>query len=140
MGSNDNPSSESLGSGTLAAEFARLPELLDGDANLIRRGAFFDARFRVDIGEIPFDIKINCGRIASLDRGPFIMRSWRFAVLGTAEAWRRLWAPIPEPGWHDLLALTKRGCMTLQGDLQPVMANLQYLKDLLVLPRRLRGG
>jgi hypothetical protein len=30
--------------------------------------------------------------------------------------------------------------MTLEGDLQPAMANLQYLKDLLVLPRRLREG
>jgi hypothetical protein len=139
MGSN-TPPPESVDSRTLAEEFARLPEILDRDANLIRRGAFFDARFRVDIGEIQFDIKINRGRIDSLDRGPFIMRSWQFAVLSTAEAWTRLWAPIPEPGWHDLFALTKGGRMTLQGDLQPVMANLQYLKDLLVLPRRLRGG
>jgi hypothetical protein len=38
----------------------------------------------------------------------------------------------------NMFALTKRGCMTLEGDLQPAMANLQYLKDLLVLPRRLR--
>jgi hypothetical protein len=65
------------------------------------------------------------------------MRSWRFAVRGTPEAWGRLWQGVPEPGWHDLLALVKRGCAVLEGDLQPLMANLQYVKDLLVLPRRL---
>jgi hypothetical protein len=130
---------QDIDSEALAQAFTHLPTLLDRDANLLRRGAFFDARFHVGIGEIQFDVKIERGRINSLDRGPFIQRSWRFAVRGTTEAWSRLWAPIPEPGWHDLFALTKKGCMTLEGDLQPVMANLQYLKDLLVLPRRLRG-
>ena len=130
---------QDIDSEALAQAFAHLPTLLDRDANLLRRGAFFDARFHVGIDEIQFDVKIERGRINSLDRGPFIQRSWLFAVRGTTEAWSRLWAPIPEPGWHDLFALTKKGCMTLEGDLQPVMANLQYLKDLLVLPRRLGG-
>ena len=45
------------------------------------------------------------------------------------------WRPEPEPGWHDLLALTKRGEASLEGDLHPFMAHLQYFKDLLALPR-----
>jgi hypothetical protein len=122
----------------LADEFAQLPRLLDQEPNLIRRGKYFDARFRIEIGEIPFDVKVDGGRIVTFDRGPFLMRPWRFVVRGTAEAWSALWSPMPQPGWHDMFALTKRGCMTLEGDLQPAMANLQYLKDLLVLPRRLR--
>ena len=32
---------------------------------------------------------------------------------------------MPRPGWHDLLALTKRGEALLEGDLHPFMANLQ---------------
>jgi hypothetical protein len=121
----------------LAAAFEQVPGLLDGDPGLIRRGAFFDARFQVGIGAIPFDVIVAAGRITSLARGPFVMRSWRFAVRGSAEAWGRLWQPMPDPGWHDLLALTKRGCVVLEGDLQPLMANLQYVKDVLALPRRL---
>ena len=121
----------------LAAAFEQVPRLLDGDPGLIRRGAFFDARFQLGIGVIPFDVIVAAGKIISLERGPFVMRSWRFAVRGSAEAWGRLWQPMPDPGWHDLLALTKRGCVVLEGDLQPLMANLQYVKDVLVLPRRL---
>lgn len=121
----------------LAAAFEQLPRLLDDDPGLIRRGAYLDARFQVGIGAIPFDVVVVTGRIISLERGPFIMRSWSFAVRGTAEAWGRLWKPMPDPGWHDLFALTKRGCAMLEGDLQPLMANLQFMKDMLVLPRRI---
>ena len=65
------------------------------------------------------------------------MRSSRFQISATAEGWRRFWEPIPEPGWHDLLALTKRGAARIDGDLHPLLANLQYFKDLLAAPRRL---
>jgi hypothetical protein len=121
----------------LATAFAELPRLLAADADLLRRGAFFDARFAVGIGDVPFDVTVAAGNITAFERGPFLMRPWRFAVRATAEAWSRLWQPVPEPGWHDLSALAKRGCATLEGDLLPLMANLQYVKDLLVLPRRL---
>ena len=119
----------------LAAMFERLPRLLESDPDLVRRGALFDTRFQVGIGDVPFDVAVAAGRIASLERGPFVMRGWRFAVRGTAEAWERFWMPVPPPGWHDLFALSKRGVMVLEGDLQPLMANLQYVKDLLALPR-----
>jgi hypothetical protein len=119
----------------LAAMFERLPQLVDADPDLVRRGAFFNARFQVGIGKVPFDITVLAGRVSSFERGPFVMRSWQSAIRGSAEAWGRWWQPTPEPGWHDLFAMTKRGDMVLDGDLQPLMANLQYLKDLLVLPR-----
>ena len=122
---------------TLATAFERVPTLIENYPELIGRGAFFDARFQVGIGEIPFDVDVRSGRIHSLSRGPFLMRPWRFAVRGTAEAWFKYWRPIPEPGWHDLFAMMKNGQMAFEGDIQPAMSNLQYLKDLLALPRRL---
>ena len=42
---------------------------------------------------------------------------------------------MPAPGWHDLFALTKRGAASMDGDLRPLLQNLQYFKDLLALPR-----
>jgi hypothetical protein len=42
---------------------------------------------------------------------------------------------VPKPGFHDLLALTKRGEAVLEGDLHPFIAHLQYFKDVLALPR-----
>jgi hypothetical protein len=46
-----------------------------------------------------------------------------------------LWRDPPPPGWNDLLALSKRGEMSFEGDLQPFMAHLQYFKDVLTSPR-----
>ena len=63
------------------------------------------------------------------------MRSTAFSIRGTDEAWPQHWRQMPEPGWHDLFALTKRGAASMEGDLRPLLQNLQYFKDLLALPR-----
>ena len=70
-------------------------------------------------------------------RNPRLMRSTVLTVRATDEAWRHHWRRMPEPGWHDLFALTKRGAASFEGDLRPLLQNLQYFKDLLALPRRL---
>jgi hypothetical protein len=75
-----------------------------------------------------------------LTPAPVLMRSWRFSYRATSLAWAQYWQPMPRPGWHDLLALTKRGEAVLEGDLHPFMAHLQYFKDLLALPRHHFAG
>lgn len=120
-----------------ADRFARLPELLADEADLLRRGRWLNVTCRVDIGAEPFHLVLNEGALASLDRGPRLMQSTVFTVRGTDEAWRKHWEKIPSPGWHDLFALSKRGAASFEGDLRPLLQNLQYFKDLLALPRRL---
>lgn len=120
-----------------AERFARLPVLLAADSDLRRRGAWLSADCRVDIGPEPFYLALREGALADLTRGPRLLRSIAFSISGSEDAWERHWRPIPEPGWHDLFALTKRGVATMQGDLRPLLQNLQYFKDLLALPRRL---
>jgi len=122
---------------TPADRFAKLPDLLSGDADLLRRGRWLDVDCRIDIGGEPFHLTIARGALAAFDRGPRLMRSTSFAVRGTDEAWNHHWKKMPEPGWHDLFALTKRGAAAIEGDMRPLLQNLQYFKDLLALPRRL---
>ena len=123
-----------------AQAFARLPELADADEGLAHRGRHLTTECLCEIGAVPFFASIAAGRLTALERGPQLMRPWRFAVRASAPAWLAFWRPLPEPGWHDLFALTKRGEARLEGDLYPLMANLQYFKDLLALPRRLFEG
>jgi hypothetical protein len=124
----------------LARRFAALPELLAEDDDLRRRGAEFCTTCLIGIAAIPFLLTVAPGMTVHLARGPHLMRSFRFSVRGTAAAWTRFWQAVPPPGWHDLFALTKRGEMTIEGDLHPFMAHLQVMKDLLALPRRRAGG
>jgi hypothetical protein len=122
---------------TPADRFASLPRLLVADADLQRRGRWLTVDCRIDVGAEPFFLAIRDGALVALDRGPRLMRSVTFAFRASDEAWTNYWQAIPEPGWHDLFALTKRGAASFDGDLRPFMQNLQYFKDLLALPRRL---
>lgn len=120
---------------TPADRFARLPTLLSAQQDLIRRGRWLSVDCRVEIGGEPFLLSIRDGDLAAFERSRQLMRSTAFTVRATDEAWTAYWQPVPQPGWHDLFALTKRGAASIDGDLTPFLQNLQYFKDLLALPR-----
>ena len=119
-----------------ADRFARLPDLLAADTDLRRRGRWLTVDCRVDVGAEPFHLTFRDGALMALERGPRLMRAVAFSIRGSDEAWQHHWRTIPEPGWHDLFALTKRGAASIEGDLRPLLQNLQYFKDLLALPRK----
>jgi hypothetical protein len=119
----------------IAAVLDRLAELVNADASLVRRGRYLSTTFLVEVGDTSWLVTVHEGRVARVERGPFLMREWAFAIRASAEAWRRYWEPVPAPGFHDLFALTKGGHARVEGDLQPLMANLRYVKDVLTLPR-----
>jgi hypothetical protein len=115
--------------------FAGIAALLDQAPALIQRGRFLDCECLLGPASGAFHASIRQGRIVELAPAPVLMRSWRFSYRASAAAWAEYWRPVPRPGFHDLLALTKRGEAVLEGDLYPFMAHLQYFKDLLALPR-----
>jgi hypothetical protein len=116
--------------------FAAIPVLLDQAPALIVRGRFLDCECLLGPVGHPFHASIRQGRIVDLTPAPVLMRSWRFSYRASPAAWAEHWQAAPRPGFHDLLALTKRGEAVLEGDLHPFIANLQYFKDVLALPRQ----
>ena len=108
------------------------------DSDLARRGWLVDTCCMIEIGAQQLVLTIRGGRPAIAERVP-LLHSWDFAIRAGAEAWTALWQPAPKPGWHDVFALAKRGEMRIEGSLQPFMANLQYFKDLVTLPREAGG-
>ncbi len=118
----------------------RIFDLVNADAALVRRGRFLTTDFLVEVGDEPFHVSVQDGRITSVTRGPASTRPWRFAIRASAEAWREFWQPVPRAGYHDLFALTRFGRARIEGDLQPLMANLRYIKEVLETPRRLAGS
>jgi hypothetical protein len=119
----------------IAAVLEQLAELVNTDAGLVRRGRYLSTTFLVETGPTAWLVSVHEGRVIRVERGPFLMRAWSFAVRASEDAWRRFWAPVPAAGWHDLFAMTKRGHATVEGDLRPLMANLRYVKDVLAKPR-----
>ena len=128
-----------MGTSDLEGLVDRLPGLVNGDAWLVERGRFLTADWVLGVGAVPYHAVTEHGRLVSIVRGPFLMRSWRFAVWASEDAWRRFWQKVPEPGFHDLFAIAKRGDGRFEGDLQPFIANLRYFKDVLASPRHAEG-
>jgi hypothetical protein len=120
----------------MAAVLDGLPDLVNADASLVRRGRYCSLTFLVQVGDTAWLVTVHEGRITRLERGPFLMRAWSFAVRAPAEAWTKFWEPMPAAGYHDLFAMAKGGHATVEGDLVPLMANLRYVKDVLAAPRR----
>jgi hypothetical protein len=119
----------------VAQEFSRLADRSEEADRLAVSGRFLTTECLAGSFSRPVHLTIREGRVISAAAEPALMRSWRFAFRATPEAWAEYWRPMPRPGWHDLLALTKRGEAVLEGDLHPFLSNLQFFKDLLALPR-----
>ena len=115
--------------------FERLPELVNANAGLVRRGRFFTGTFLVQRGDTQFLVRVVEGRIERVERGPFLMRDWRFAIRASDEAWRKFCEPVPEAGYHDVLAMAKAGHALIEGDLLVLMQNLRFVQELLAVNR-----
>jgi hypothetical protein len=109
--------------------FAGIPGLLEQAPALVAR--MLDCECLLGPINHPFHVSIRAGRIVDLTPAPVLMRSWRFSFRATAAAWAEYWKPAPRPGWHDLLAPTKREEAALEGDLHPFMTQLQYFGPVL---------
>ena len=89
----------------------------------------------VQFDNVPVIVRVRDGCVAEIVEKGVALQSWDFAVKGSAEGWSQFWLATPPAGWHDLLALNKRGAFTIEGHLHPLMAHLQFIKDLLASPR-----
>ena len=114
----------------------KIPALVNADPAIQRWGRHMNETFMVEVGERQYLVTVRAGRIESVEKGRFVMRSWRFAIRAKQEHWDRFWQNPPPPGWHDLFGLLRRGEVTFEGDQRVLMAYLLYLKLILAAPRK----
>jgi len=113
-----------------------LPELVNNNAALVHRGRYLTTTFMLEVGDEQYIVRVQKGRIIDVTSAQ-VMPSWAFALRAPAGAWQKFWEVVPEPGYNDIFALIRRGLMRLEGNLQPLMANLLYIKDVLASVRML---
>jgi len=86
-------------------------------------------------GDAPLLVRIRDGRVTAADAPIAPLPSCDVSLRASAKAWSRFWQAVPDAGWHDIFALSKRGELAIEGNLQPLMAHLQFIKDLLATGR-----
>ena len=95
----------------------------------------FSADILVQFADIPVIVRVREGRVTEIVEHRVPLQSSDFSIKGTEQGWTKFWQPMPPAGWHDIFALNKRKEFTIEGNLQPLMAHLQYVKDLLACAR-----
>lgn len=113
-----------------------LADKVNANRHLVHRGRFLSTNFLLEVGPKAYLVRIHAGRVESVKAGPFVMPRWAFAFRASTESWNSFWAPHPEPGFHDVMAMIKFGTLRIEGDQHPFMANLLYFKELLASLRR----
>jgi len=104
---------------------------LNDDVALVRRGRFIDLDFLLGVAAETHYLTISGGRLSSIVPGPVLMKPWEFAIRIDGEAWEQFRQPVPKPNYHDIFAMCKQGTASIEGNIQPLMANLRYFKELL---------
>jgi len=113
----------------------KLPELVNGDPAIVRWGRHMNQTFMVEVGDTQYLLTIRDAKL-QVEKGPFTMRSWSFAIRAKREAWEEFCQKTPAPGWHDLFGLLRRGDVRFEGDQRVLMAYLMYVKLVLAAPRK----
>lgn len=119
---NDSPSKQ------LAAKFIQRATKFHQNRNACMR-------LLVRFGDLPVWLSINNGSVAEITASIKPLTSYDVSISAKPEVWKRFWVSQPAPGNHDIFALAKNGDMQIEGNLQPLMAHLQFVKDLLAIGR-----
>lgn len=109
----------------------RLPQLVNADAVLRHRGRGLKTTFLVAVGAQEWLLHIDDGQVARVEKGPFRMPAYSFALRGGEEGWARFWQAVPPPYYQDLFGLMRQGELRAEGDLRQFWARIMYVKGVL---------
>jgi len=114
-----------------------LAEVFRNNAAGFSRNRTVNLSFLVQFGSEALLVRVQDGKVTAIDnlRDLRPLQSYDFMIKAPAEDWIRFWEPVPKAGSHDIFALTRYGQMQIQGNLHPLMSNLQFIKDLLATAR-----
>jgi hypothetical protein len=113
----------------------QLRDRVNADAGLVRRGRHVSLTFLLGLGPDDHVVTIREGRIVAVEARRLATMTGRFTIRAARPVWDEFWRPVPRRSCHDLLSMLAAGLATIDGDLLPLIQNLQYFKDVLAAPR-----
>ena len=117
-----------------------MQQRVNDDVALVHRGRFITLTFTLGIGETDYLIDIAAGKIARIRHRLLPTDSGVFAIRASSDSWHRHWQPVPPRDYHDIFAMLAKDSLSIDGQLTPLMQNLQYFKDVIASIRHRDGG
>ena len=112
-------------------DLTRLDSHVNADQVLVNRGRWVNLTFTLGAGETDYLITIEQGKITNITKRKLQTKSGQFSIRADVPSWRKHWQKTPQRDYHDIFAMLAKGLVNIEGDLVPLMQNLQYFKDLI---------
>lgn len=120
---------------TVDSILTQIVESVNGNEALVRRGRFVNLTFQLGVGDDNYLFTVLNGRIIEFKPRTLSTETGLFSVRGTWQHWQKFWLPVPPRDYQDLFSMLPKQYAQLDGDVLPLMQNLQYFKDLLACGR-----
>ena len=104
---------------------------VNADPALVHRGRWINLTFTLGVGDVDYLITIQRGKIINITQRALQTVTGRFSIRAEAHSWRKHWEKIPQRDYHDIFAMLAKGIISIDGDLLPLIQNLQFFKDLI---------
>ena len=112
-------------------DLTRLDSNVNADQVLVNRGRWVNLTFTLGAGETDYLITIEQGKITNITKRKLQTKSGQFSIRADVPSWRKHWQKTPQRDYHDIFAMLAKGLVNIDGNLLPLMQNLQYFKDLI---------
>ena len=112
-----------------------LKNKVNKNTNLIKRGRWINLTFILGVNEKEFIFKIVDGKINSISQKKVDTEFGIFKISSSLENWEKHWLKIPPRDFHDLFAMLSKKIVKIDGNILPLMQNLQFFKDLIASNR-----
>lgn len=113
---------------------------VNGDSALTRRGRYVNLTFQLGINNDDYLFTIKQGCIVGIEQRQLSTETGVFSIRASLSHWQQFWLPVPPRDYQDLFSMLPKQLAQIDGDVLPLMQNLQYFKDVLACGRQLPEG
>lgn len=111
----------------------RVAAALEDDDQFQRYAARFDSTIRVEVGDEARAFAFADGRVETVHEPTYT--AYEYAIRGPEEAWSKLLAETPPPGYQNLIAAWFAGDLRVEGDLERTVQEIRPLNRLIEVCR-----
>ena len=110
---------------------------VNADQALQHRGRWVNLTFVFGIGDDDYLITISAGKITDIRQRHLPTDTGSFSIWASKDSLDKHWQVTPPRDYHDIFAMLPKQIARIDGELLPLMQNLQYFKDIIA---KLRDG